>query len=249
MSFSVNLTYYNEPQWLEKWYNTIKQITKRGIDIRLNICDDGSQTEPASDYFEKRTPLSNMRLFRVVKDIGFNSHGARNLLMSQTETDWNLNSDIDRKYPHLEAIAQSVDLMNEGEYYSFWETIQSSPDRYSVNDYIVHKNDFWKTGGYDEEFVNIHFGDRYFLDALRMVTSRVKVREWEVIYARKARKVTFHDGDQTIYPNEHELIHPQYPWGDETFRFQLKDFVKKRNMTHEGRMSKKVIQFEWERVF
>lgn len=249
---SINITYYNEPHFLSWWYKFHKEMLSCGYDLILNIGDDGSQIKPAVEFFEKNPPNHFIRLFRVKEDIGFNSHGTRNLLMSQTTTDWNLMSDIDRRYPTttMMSICDNEKGLRKGFYYSFWEKIQSSPDRFSVNEYLVHRDDFWQTGGYDEEFTNIHFGDRYFLDALRMVARRKKVKQWEVKYVRGARDVTWsEEATHTIYPDDKTLIHPLNVWGNQEKRFALKEFVQERNKTAEGRKSKKVINFEWERVF
>ena len=248
---SLNITYYNEPHFLKWWYETVIRLEEAGFPFIFNIGDDGSMRSPAVDFFEKNPPTTNMRLFRVKNDIGFNSHGTRNLLMNQTTTDWNILSDIDRKYPDstLKSIHKNEINLTKTRYYSFWEIRKSSPDRFSVNEYMVHKETFWKTGGYDEEFVNIHFGDRYFLDTLRKVAKRKKVDAWHVKYIRGARDVTWTDTPFTIYPDDKTLIHPIGFWGNQEKRFALKEFVKKRSETHEGRMSKKVINFEWERVF
>lgn len=248
---SINTTYYNEPHFLKWWYATIIRLEEAGFPFIFNVGDDGSMREPAIKFFEKNPPTANMRLFRVKEDIGFNSHGTRNLLMKQTTTDWNLMTDIDRRFPDktLRLIFKNEQNLSKKNYYCFWEKIQSSPDRFSVNEYLVHREPFWKTGGYDEEFVNIHFGDRYFLDTLRLFAKRKKVDFWHVKYVRGARDVTWTDVPFTIYPDDKTLIHPIGVWGDQEKRFALKKFVQERNKTHEGRMSKKVINFEWERVF
>lgn len=248
---TINITYYNEPHWLKWWYETTKRLYDDGYDFKFAICDDGSMREPASKFFEANPPLPFMSLFRVTKDIGFNSHGARNLLVKQTTTDWNMMSDIDRQYPigTLMRLFDSEDTLQKGVYYSFREIKKASPDGYSLNEYVVHREDFWKTGGYDEEFVNIHFGDRMFLDTLQLVAKRSCAAQWEVNYVRGARNVSWTDTPTTIYPDDNTLIHPNHSWPNEEFRFKLKEFVRQRNKTHEGRMSKKVINFEWERVF
>ena len=249
---SINITYYNEPHYLKWWCMFHRQLLDSGCDVMLNIGDDGSMIKPASSFFEKQQPNEFMRLFRVKQDIGFNSHGTRNLLMSQTTTDWNLLSDIDRRYSlrTLASICENEHKLKKGVYYSFWEVKQSSKDRFSVNEYLTHKDDFWEAGGYDEEFTNIHFGDRYFLDALRMVAKRKKVRWWEVKYVRGARDVIWTDEVlTTVYPDDKTLIHPLAVWGDQEKRFALKEMVKERNKTPEGRKSKKIINFEWEQVF
>jgi len=248
---SINITYYNEPHFLKWWYEAMKRMDDAGCPFMLNIGDDGSMRKPAVDFFEKRPPSTNMRLFRVKEDIGFNSHGTRNLLMKETTSEWNLMSDIDRRFPDatLRSIFKNEANLKKTKYYSFWEIVKSSKDRFSVNEYLVHKETFWKTGGYDEELVNIHFGDRYFLDALRLVAKRQKVDFWQVKYVRGARDVTWTDVPFTIYPDDKTLIHPTGVWADQEKRFALKNFIQERNKTHEGRMSKKVINFEWERVF
>ena len=250
---SVNITYYNEPTWFKYWYLLFKKFYKDGIDIALNICDDGSQRDPASGFFEKNVPLPNMRLFRVKEDIGFNSHGARNLLMQHTQTEWNMMSDIDRHYSMqtLNDIirTEAAGQLEQGKYYSFRDQNSTVKETYSLNEFIVCKADFWKTGGYDEEFTNIHWGDRYFFDTLGKVTTRVEQSRWKVAYVRGARDVTYDDILTTQYPDDNTLIHPRGIWTNKETRESLMKFVRERNSTEQGRLSKKVINFEWEQVF
>lgn len=250
---SLNVTYYNEPTWLKWWYDLYHRMNDQGINFYLNVCDDGSQKEPATAFFEKHAPQPYMRLFRVTEDIGFNSHGARNLLMKTTKTDWNLLSDIDRRYPDetISGFARKGDkILKQGVYYSLYEIVKVSPDRYSVNDYIVHKDDFWKVGGYDEEYVNIHFGDRDFLEGLRHVARRSKVSNWKVKYARGARNVEWSDDVAiTQYPDDSTLIHPNNRWTNPEYRKSIRAMIRERYKTEEGRLSKKTINFPWEQVF
>ncbi len=246
---SCNVTYYNEPHMLVWWYNTIKQLNEEGFDIRLNITDDGSMRQPAVDFFEKHPPTKQMRLFRVKEDIGFNSHGARNLMMRETESDWNILSDIDRTYPEdtLIDILETKDKQ-QGKHYSFFTPSGKS---FTLNEYLIHKDDFWLSGGYDEEFVNIHWGDRLFFEtSLYPVCPRVRREEWWCYYKRGARDVSYGPYATTQYPDDNTLISPENGvWTNEESRKELIQFVRQRNSTHEGRMSKKVINFEWCREF
>ena len=246
---SINITYYNESKWLLWWYRTVYRLTEQGIPVMFNICDDGSQTDPAEKFFEKREPQPNMRLFRVVDDIGFNSHGARNLLMKHTTTEWNMMSDIDRHYSDetLRDIVREEPSLQKGTYYSFCDVKNNAS--VSLNEYVVHRDDFWNTGGYDEEFVNIHWGDRYFLDTLKRVAKQQVMHDWHIKYVRGARNVSWEDVPITLYPDDRTLIHPTGKWADPDYRAELKHRIHKRNKTHEGRMSKKVINFEWKQVF
>lgn len=254
---SANITYYNEPRWLKWWYKVVKKLNDEGFDVRLNIGDDGSQEQPAESFFDKYPPTDSMRLFRVKEDLGFNSHGTRNLLMQQTETDWNLLSDIDRHYPMdtLKAMARGNLEFDKGSYYSLKEIIRASDDGFSVNDYVVHKDDFWYAGGYDEELVNVHWGDRLFLQCLASVRHRVRREDLFVKYVRFSREVTFADVPKTVYSEDEKgigsLIHPTVAnrWGDPKYRADMRTMIHKRNKTHAARTAKPVINFEWERIF
>ena len=248
---SCNITYYNDPKWLLWWHTTFTRLYLEGIDIQLNIADDGSQVYPAEDFFDQFMPSPNMHLFRVTEDIGFNSHGARNLLMKQTQTEWNMLSDIDREYPTqtLKSIIQAEreDKLKKGEYYCYSHETNGEA---SCNEYLVSKTDFWRSGGYDEEFVNIHWGDRIFFDeSLSRVAKRVHKTEWKLRYTRGAREWLWTDNPTTIYPDDKTILHPYNDWSTTERREALIQKIKTRNRTHEGRMSKKVINFEWEQVF
>ncbi len=253
---SCNITYYNEPTWLKWWYKKIIDLNEEGFDVRLNVGDDGSMDRPAEEFFNKYPPTDSMRLFRVKEDLGFNSHGTRNLLMKQTETEWNLLSDIDRHYPDdtLRTLARGSLEFQKGTYYSLKEIIRSSDDGYSVNDYVVHKDDFWYAGGYDEELVNVHWGDRLFLRCLTSVRRRAKRDDIHVKYVRFSREVTFADVPKTVYSEENgigSLIHPVIAnrWGDPKYRADMRTMITERNKTPAGRASKPTINFEWEQIF
>lgn len=249
---TLNITYYNEPHFLSWWYNIAKVLHEEGLSITLQICDDGSLRSPATAFFEKNEPLKNIKLYRVLKDIGFNSHGARNLLMNQTENNWNILSDIDRQYS-LETLKRVYfragrNALKKGYYYSFTYK-KNNKQESSLNDYIISKNDFWLSGGYDEEFVNIHWGDRIFFESLKLFLKHAILPDCYIKYVRHARNVSFDDVETTQYPDDNTLIHPKSDWYDKRKRDALKKFILKRNSTHEGRMSKKILNFEWERVF
>ena len=249
MNFSCNVTYYNEPHHLKWWYDTIKMYNEEGYNICLNLADDGSMREPAEKFFEKNPPTDKMSLYRVIDDIGFNSHGARNLLMKQTQTEWNMLSDIDRQYPHdtILEIAVSTDK-RKGEYYKMFSP---NSKKYTLNEYVIHKDDFWRSGGYDEEFVNIHWGDRLFFEtSLDPVCRKVERQEWWCNYTRGARNVSDGDVETTQYPDDDTLINPNTgPWSTNAGRKALKDFVRDRNATPQGRLSKPVLNFEWTQIF
>lgn len=246
---SLNVTYYNEPHFLKWWYQTSIELSGEGMPITLNIADDGSARLPAEDFFNKNQPTQYMRLFKVTEDIGFNSHGCRNLLMRETETEWNLMSDIDREYPKqtFERLVKT-DLLKKGTYYCFQD--HRDQKKWSLNDYAVHKEDFWTTGGYDEEFVNIHTGDRIFLDNLKKHVGQAKHGSLKIRHVRHARDVSINDKLKTTqYPDDDTLIIPKTVWHDKEVREMLLSFVRARNEKKQLRFTKPVVRFPWVRVF
>lgn len=246
---TANITYYNEPHLLGWWYDTIVRLNDEGVSIDLTITDDGSLRSPAENFFYKRKKPSFIRLYRVKKDIGFNSHGCRNLMMKVTNTPWNLLSDIDRHYDDFTLTDLAANTgMKRGEHYSFYGTKSHVS---TLNEYAIHKDDFWLSGGYDEEFVNIHWGDRIFFEtSLYPVCPRVVRTDWFCEYTRGARNVSTGNVDTTQYPDDNTLINPQNSvWNTSKGREELKEFVRARNKDPLKRVNKPIIQFEWERVF
>ena len=88
-------TYYNEPEYLQKYIEAFNQHNKSLVK-RLIVVDDGSQKLPAKDVIINQ---DNISLFVVDEDLGFNSHGARNLAAKHVETDWIFFADIDIHIP------------------------------------------------------------------------------------------------------------------------------------------------------
>ena len=245
---SFNITYYNEPHFLQWWYSTFKRLHENGLAINLNIVDDGSQNRPAIDFFEKYQPPDTFRLFRVKEDIGFNSHGCRNLLMQQTTTDWNVLCDIDLTVAD-DVIEDIVSFdKHMGKYYMLWDTAMKEM---CLNQFCVHKEDFRKSGGYDEEFVNKHYGDRlFFSGSLGRICNRVSMDGWWCHIERRKRNKVYADVKRLQYPDDFTMVVPiNFDWADPEYRKNLIEFVTERNKDPVKRMNKPTINFEWEQVF
>lgn len=247
---SIILPYYNEPKYIEWWYQKIIWINQqRPGKARLLVIDDGSQKHPASTYFKTRN-TDYVELFVITEDVGFNNHGARNLGMKQTKTDWNLLTDIDRRYPD-ETLLHIIDSIVENKlsprnYYRFSPLSEDWP--ISVNDFVVHRTAFWETGGYDEEFVNCHWGDRLFFETLDLIAKLVVHTEWYIKYTRMAREVEYSNVERTIYPDDTKLIHPNI-WKNNAWREGLINYVTERNQVAFLRKRKPILNFPWVRLF
>jgi hypothetical protein len=244
---TISVTYYNEPKYLKEWVDQQSIWKQLGMPIHLQIIDDGSQVTPASEII--KDGVTNTSLYRVTEDLGFNSHGCRNLAMKVAPTSWVLLSDIDMIY-HLSTLDNILSDIEDCRisrdcYYKFkFTNLKLS----SINDFLVYKDTFWKTGGYDEEFVGVHYGDRIFLSNL----DQFAVESNNSYFARSMRVgrrwTTVPGLLKTEYPNDHLLLHPESFLGDASLNKSVIDTISSRNKSAEGRSNKKVIQFEWERL-
>ena len=248
LSFVV--TYFNEPSFLQWWYNAMLrlQATHEGK-FCLVVVDDGSQKTPAYEFLSQQQDKSFLQLYVITEDIGFNNHGARNLGMRVAPSQWVYMSDIDRRYPDSTLGAMVDDVSNgtlsKGNHYKCSPLYKRHP--ISVNDYAVHKDDFWETGGYDEEFTNIHWGDRLLFRTLEKFCPLVIKENWKIKYTRMAREVAYTGVPITIYPDDKSLIHPDF-WLDPKLRRSMIEYVATRNTHRTLRMRKPILQFPWERA-
>ena len=162
-------TYCDNPEYLEQVLDTLQQCPDERL--KLIVVDDCSDVSPI-ELINARSD-SRISLYRITEDLGFNSHGARNLAMKETTTEWNLLVDIDFKVENIQNIIEQIE--NEEleptipHFFSVILSYREVPDdtaRVSVNDFLITKTAYWKQGGYDPEFFGWHHGDRAFLHRL-----------------------------------------------------------------------------------
>ena len=161
--FTLITTYFNNFNYLEKFIE--RHSTAK--DYNIIIIDDCSQEHPAFDIL-KNTNIKNMKLFRVLDSLGFNSHGCRNLAMQRTTTEWNMLCDIDYDIQGIGGINEAIpDLVPSQPCFLPVVTFETKQkDRQSINDFLVTKDTYWKAGGYDIEFTGMHYGDRIFISRM-----------------------------------------------------------------------------------
>ena len=231
-------TYFEDPYRLKDF---IEKQFDETFYSELIIVDDGSPLQPAEPIVKKYLD-KNIRLFRVKDDIGFNSHGARNLAMKHVETEWAYMTDIDRDL--IGHFAPVIDrYVRSAEPNEYFNTLIGRK-QVTHNDYCVRTKDWWKSGGYDEEFVNWHFGDRIFIDRLNsyLVPTTIPVM---MEATRKARKWIETDTGVTTYPDDETIIHPTY---SEEYKNSIIEIVGERNENPDKWIRDNIINFEWEQV-
>jgi len=177
LRFTAGYTYYNEPYRLielcriwERWPS--------GVEIFL--VDDGSPEWPAIDVINEELNLTEygptIQVWKVARDLGFNSHGCRNLIAKYATTDWIafFDSDVLMYPPDVAALKRRK--FNKGSVYTF-QNYQRYNQQFEgkstghVNCFVVDKETFWEAGGYDESFTGYHYGDREFLKRLHAITT------------------------------------------------------------------------------
>lgn len=236
MKITLGTTYYNSPRELKLFMqNHIEYIDE------LIVVDDGSQIYPAIDHI---TPIPKLKLYRVKKDYGFNSHGCRNLIMKESENDWVILMDVDRRFTNTKQSIESIKSrkLKENTLYRFIAMTLEKDNtpknlHFSVNDYLINKNHFFKAGGYDEEIVGFRTGDRQYFKQLKNFGKESVLYDVEMILLRKPTLLM--ENSIFLSPNDKKSRTP-----DEK---ELLKLIDKRIKNPDP--NKPILTFEWERVF
>lgn len=158
------------------------------------ICVDDGSPEPAKDIVQplrsvqpsEAERLERFELYRIEKDIPWNREGARNLGSHVATTEWILHVDIDHILP-ADAAARLLDFpVSPQRWYRFprWRRGKADETRLKdaipndqeygqvhphVDSYLVRRDIYWKTGGYDEDYVGHLGGGNMFLKRLENI--------------------------------------------------------------------------------
>ena len=244
-------TYYNEPEHLKKYIETSRYFIQNSLIKRLIVVDDGSQKIPAKDVIIKQ---DNISLFVVDEDLGFNSHGARNLAAKHVKTDWIFFADIDVDIPKntLDNLIENISNKSENIYYSF---ISGKRKKQSVNVFCIKQKDFWKSGGYDEEYVGMHHGDTRLFEKINSYMN-MKILDSFVHYRRRGRKFVYKRGGITEYDDEKMIIlHPENRPEEKLYTIstpnirEINALVEDRIKHPETWKDMKVCNFKWHQEF
>jgi hypothetical protein len=161
------MPYYEQPVMLRLQFQVLQEHParlKRGLHVTL--VDDGSPDAPALPVLQAHpvTGLASFRLYRTDTDIRWNQHACRNMGASEASTEWLLLTDIDHLVPTETLDAVLRDRLNGTCAYTFarvsapdWSPYQPHP-----NSWLLTKEAFDLTGGYDERMCGFYGGDADF---------------------------------------------------------------------------------------
>lgn len=168
---TIVMAYYENPNMLalqlREWalYRPTDKIAMRAV-----IVDDGSPRNPAEPVVRQYGNVGfPIKLFRIHENKPWNQDGARNLAMKHT-TGWALMKDMD----HVLERDQASGLLQlvshdavRGEYYMPDRTYHGMPEHPHANSYVMHADDFWRMGGYDEDFAGAYGSDSNFRKCMK----------------------------------------------------------------------------------
>lgn len=209
---TIGYTYYEDPKLLKE---QIFLWEKYPPEIEIIVIDDGSVNYPAFDLLKDLDIKPNLRLYSVDEDLGFNSHGCRNLIANIAFSKNVLFCDLDCQFsPNDIALLRTIQF-DSNRFYTF-ASYSTSSYRYNkkghVNVFLVDTDTFWLAGGYDESFTGWHTGDREFLDRLRGVADERKLGIACTIVRGKREVIVDNSVNKTVYDNDrHTLTTPERP--------------------------------------
>ena len=227
---TLGTTYYECPTHLLLFIKThIDHVDE------LIIVDDGSSLYPIEKVLKEYLNHKKLKLFKVTKDYGFNSHGCRNLIMTQTSNDFVILMDCDRLMvnpKYMCNIIKTKKLRKDCRYRFVVHLdklgIGTHP---SVNDYLIHKDHFFSVGGYDEEIIGVRSGDRSFFKQLKNVGVEKVLHECDVQFNRGP---SINCGDVFVSKNDRSMTK------DES------DLLKLREKYPD--INKSILTFDWKKI-
>lgn len=151
---SLVMATYGQPRMLDKWFETLRAYDDDVLDrLHLVIVDDHG--DPPVVIPDDIQVMLGVRLYRVESSIPWNQMGARNLGAQEATTGWMLLLDPDMVVEPIVArrLLDQIEKMHAGEVVKLLLRYTNDVfDSSSPNVYLMHKNDFERIGGYDEDY-------------------------------------------------------------------------------------------------
>lgn len=165
---AIVMAYYDNPDMLREHLRVWSTYDPALLPyLSVVIVDDASPRYPALDVLSAGLPLSTM-LWRVREDIPWHQDGARNIAMHHCPAEWALMTDMDHVLPADQVLPMLLMNAMHGEYYMPGQRmLDGTVLRPHPNTYMMSRSDFWRMGGYDEDFCGWYGSDGNFRKCAR----------------------------------------------------------------------------------
>jgi hypothetical protein len=179
--------YYDAPKMLEFQMSVWEKYSSKP---RIIVVDDASPKNSAFGILSKST-YPNLSLFRIEENIRWNAEGAKNLGFHNA-SGWCISTDIDHVIPDdtvsvVETYAKLGSLRRES-FYRFLRKRMPDDARFFIHrsSYLIHAEDFWAAGGYDEDYSGYYAGDLEFsVNVLEAKYNLFMLHEYLHLYGKK----------------------------------------------------------------
>lgn len=182
-TLSLCMPYYQNPGMLLEqfrvWADYPEDLKPH---LEVVLVDDGSPPALAASSVARPCGLPALRLYRVLVDLPWHQHGARNLAAKEATGPWLLLTDMDHVLPadSLRALFQVLASAGARDVCTFHrlDAPHLRPTRNErgelkphVNSFALRKDHFWALGGYDEDCVG-YGTDGYFRNRMKTRSNR-----------------------------------------------------------------------------
>lgn len=227
--------------WLE-WPESIKGR------FRVVLIDDASPNAPAAAV-ARPDGLPAVDIYRVLEDIPWHQHGARNLGAHIADDGWLLLTDMDHVLSGEAASAlfarMDAGLLDPGTIYTMdrieADTLQPTLGKDGnpkphCNSFVMTRETYWKVGGYDEDYCGIYGTDKLFRDRL---ASRAIRGHLDIPLLRYWRDLIPDASTNGLPRSEDRKV------GEKRARYEA---IARAKAARGEAGVVKVLQFDWERV-
>lgn len=228
---SLVCSYYDDPRRL---FDLAWNHTTFDYFDEIIIVDDGSQKHLARDVLvdliaDEPSLSDRVRLFRIPWDYGFNNHGGRNLAMRYVRNEWCTLIDVDNVMDEAfcEKLHEMIDSAPEDTF--IIHNADITPNKDTLNHFTLKHSQFWRCGGYDEEFMGIHYGDRVFRHRLDSHYEGIWMpEETPLRFTREMHEYKYGSNHKlTTYVDDKYVYHPR-----QEYRIAIEQFCYDRNEDH-----------------